>query len=205
MTLFNTSFEREVGLSSHQRGQCTKLGQSSPTAQQSPHEYGTRKLRRTSPRVHVKLEPRRICFCSETKNRSPRVFLTINSLSSSKSSSSGLDDKELRPFLQAMNRQRKTDKSFFRNSNCLSVPTVSAEDHINNLFHDSGKESDLMQGSFVGMPNLRFRLVMNMILYCGCLGRFPQPMTHIHQRPPLVRELVTPRQKQTIRSFCTSP
>ena len=58
----NTPLEREVGLSSHQRGQCTNPGYSSPRAQQSPDEPGTRKSRGTSPHAHVKLEPEEDSF-----------------------------------------------------------------------------------------------------------------------------------------------
>ena len=82
----------------------------------------------------------------------------------------GPDDKELRAFLQAMNRQMKTDERSFGNSNCLPVPiTVSAKDHVDDSFHDPGEESESMQGSVhgdaQGMLNLRFRLVMDMILW----------------------------------------
>ena len=58
--------------------------------------------------------------------------------------SNGQDDKELKAFLNAMNRQMKTNKS---SSGYFPVPiTLSADD----LFHDPGEGSEFMQGLLVG-------------------------------------------------------
>ena len=77
--------------------------------------------------------------------------MKINSLPSS----NGPDDKEPRSFLQAMNCQMKTDKSFFGISNCLPVPTLWAEDYdVDDLFHDSGEELEFMQGFVHGDAEL---------------------------------------------------
>ncbi|EDR00397.1 uncharacterized protein LACBIDRAFT_314314 [Laccaria bicolor S238N-H82] len=65
------------------------------------------------------------------------------------------DDKELKAFLMAMNRQMKTDKSLFGNSNGLPVAiTVSAGDIVDDLFHNPGEESKFMQGSTRGDAEL---------------------------------------------------
>lgn len=93
------------------------------------------------------------------------------------------NDKEPKAFLMAMNRQMKTEKSLFRNSNCLPVPiTVSAGDIVDDLFHNPGEESEFMQGSTRGdaeLMNLRFRLVMKTIdcmLVSWPLSPSPRPL-----------------------------
>ena len=65
------SFKREVGLPSHQSGPCTNPGQSSPTAQQSPDEPRTRKLRGTSPQAHIKSELEKDSFLLGVQKSEP--------------------------------------------------------------------------------------------------------------------------------------
>ena len=85
--------------------------------------------------------------------------------------------------------------------------TLSAEDNADDLFNNSGEESEgrnPCRGPFVGMPNLRFRLVTNMIL-CSLLivlAAFPRP-SFISVGGLALMELVPPRQTQTIRTSCT--
>ena len=114
------AFKCEVGLPSHQQGQFTNTGQSSPTAQQSPDQPGTRKSRRTLPHARVKLELEEDSFLLGVQKPEPLdVFdflepfhqlldMKINSPPPSNSP----DDKELNTkSLKAMNRQMKTDES----------------------------------------------------------------------------------------------
>ena len=78
------------------------------------------------------------------------------------------DDKELKTFLKAINRQMKTVKSSF---DCFPVPVMLT---ICSIL--LARRRNPWAGPFVGIPNLPFRLVMRMILcwmLVGCVGRFP--------------------------------
>ena len=94
--------------------------------------------------------------------------------------SNGPDDKELKAFLKAMNRQMKTGRGSFGNSGCFPVPiTLSADD----LFHDPSEESELMQGSVGGDAELTLSSSHEHDSNVDVLAAFPQPTSHIHQRP----------------------
>ena len=95
----------------------------------------------------------------------------------------GPDDKELKVFLRAMNRQMKTDERSFGNSNCLPVPIiVSAKDHVDDSFHDPSEDTEFMQGSVHGDAELTLSSGDGHDSIADVLTAFPQPMFHIHQR-----------------------
>ena len=180
-------FEREVGLSSHQRGQCTNPSQSSPTAQQGHDESGTRKSRRTSPQSRVKLEPEEDSFLLRVQKPEPSdVFdflepfhqLSVMKINSPPPSN-GPDDNEANTLLKA---QIKADKSSFKNSNCLPMPIeyLAGEDHADDLFNDPGEESEPMRGSVRGDAELG---ISSSDVMLNVLAAFPQPTSHIRQRP----------------------
>ena len=86
--------------------------------------------------------------------------------------SNGPDDKELKAFLKAMNRQMKTGKSSPGNSGRFPVPiTLSADD----LFHDPGEESEFMQGSVGGDAELTLSSSHEAGSIVDVLAAFPQP------------------------------
>ena len=97
--------------------------------------------------------------------------------------SNGRDGKELDTLLKAINRQMKTDKSAFKNSNYVPVPiTLSVKDHANDLFNDPSEESEFMQGSVRGDTELTVLSSDEDDSMLDVLAAFPQPASHIHQR-----------------------
>ena len=60
--------------------------------------------------------------------------------------------------------------------------TVSAEDYVDDLFHDPGEESELRQGFVRGDAKLMLSSGDGHDSIADVLATFPQPMFHIHQR-----------------------
>ena len=96
--------------------------------------------------------------------------------------SKGPDGKELKAFLKAVNRQLKTDKSSFGDSDCLPVPTtVSAEDYVDDLFRDPGEDLKFKQGSVRGDAELTLSSSDEHDSIPDVLPAFSQPTSHIHR------------------------
>jgi len=60
---------------------------------------------------------------------------------------------------------------------------VSAEDYVDDLFHDPGEESEFTQGSVCGDAELTLSSSDEHDSILDVLATFPQPTSHIHQRP----------------------
>ena len=97
--------------------------------------------------------------------------------------SNGPAGKEVDTLLKAINRQMKTDKSAFKNSNYAPVSiTLSVEDHADDLFDDPSQESEFMQGSVRGDTELTVLSSDEDDSMLDVLAAFPQPAFPLHQR-----------------------
>ena len=72
------------------------------------------------------------------------------------------------------------------------MPTVSAEDYVDDLFHGPGEESEFMQGSVRGDAELTLSFSDEHDSILDVLAAFPQPTSYIHQRPNAGEGLLDP-------------